>query len=335
MKNLTIVFLEENKEIPKETEKIEFLNYKKEKNILKIIEKATGKYILFIKKKENYIKNYMTIIQKKCQEEFDACYINYSIEIEGKKRNTIKIEENELKIKPLYGEYLWSYIWNKEKLYTVLSNGKESFNNEVENTFQNIQAIVEPIYQHIPGKKILENFPYPDEKEIVKEKNIIYMGKFCNGLFNGYITWLNNLGKIFGKEYEITILYDAIVESTKKKFQEHFKVLKRENDKLYVCNRLLVTYSTYYYPKNIIFTEENYLFIHGNMSDYPHSRKFVDNIYTKYIGVSKISAEKAKGYFPTNHFDYILNPIKINSEEIKPHLKLISAQRNDKIKKTE
>ena len=33
--------------------------------------------------------------------------------------------------------------------------------------------------------------------------------------------------------------------------------------------------------------EENYMFIHGNMSDYPNARHYKDDIYTKYLGVSR------------------------------------------------
>ena len=143
------------------------------------------------------------------------------------------------------------------------------------------------------------------------------------------------LGRCFGKDYDITILYDTIYEPTKEKFERYFEVIERKEDVNYICDRLLVTYSTYYYPKNILTMDENYMFIHGNMSDYEHSRRYKYDNYTKYIGVSEISAKKAEGYFPTKEIDHILNPIKLDMEEVKPHLKLVSAQRNDPIKKGE
>ena len=111
--------------------------------------------------------------------------------------------------------------------------------------------------------------------------------------------------------------------------------MERREDTNYDCERLFVTYSTYYYPKNILVQDSNYLFIHGNMCDYPFSRKYIYDNYTKYIGVSEISAKKAVGYFPKDEIDHILNPIKIDYDEVKPHLRLVSAQRNDPIKKVE
>ena len=40
---------------------------------------------------------------------------------------------------------------------------------------------------------------------------IVYVGAFCNGMFNGYVTWLNEIGKAFS-EYPITIIYTEINE---------------------------------------------------------------------------------------------------------------------------
>ena len=112
-------------------------------------------------------------------------------------------------------------------------------------------------------------------------------------------------------------------------------MIERDESTNYVCDKLFVTYSTYYYPKNILVNGENYLFIHGNMSDYPHSRQYQYDNYTKYIGVSEISAKKAEGYFPTDHFEHIINPIKLDRKEVVSPLRLVSAQRNDPIKKGE
>jgi len=98
-----------------------------------------------------------------------------------------------------------------------------------------------------------------------------------------------------------------------------------------MCDRLLVTYSSYFYPKNIVNLDRSYLFIHGNMSDYENVVKYYDDIYTNYIAVSKTSAEKAKGYFPTETIEYVINPYKID-EEIKPRLKLTSTLRYTKVK---
>ena len=132
------------------------------------------------------------------------------------------------------------------------------------------------------------------------------MGNFCNGQFNGYISWLNNIGRIFGAKYPITILYDNLVYEVKENFERYFRVEKYSEKYNYTCDRLLVTYSTFYYPKNITYLDESYMFIHGNTSDYPDARTFKDDIYTKYFGVSKISADKSVAYYPTEEMDYII-----------------------------
>ena len=161
----------------------------------------------------------------------------------------------------------------------------------------------------------------------------MYLGNFCNGQFNGYITWINNLGRCFGKEYPITILVDKIYGPTKQAFERYFEVIERKKDCNYICDRLLVTYSTYYYDKNILVAGENYLFIHGNMCDYANSRTYKFDNYKHYVGVSKISAEKAKGYFPTDNIEYVLNPFKLEKELTKPHITLTSAYKYSDVKK--
>ena len=76
----------------------------------------------------------------------------------------------------------------------------------------------------------------------------------------------------------------------------------------------------------------------GGMA-YEASARFVDDIYDRYIAVSKIARDTAYGYFPTNNIEYIYNPFTYNKKKIKPHMRLISAIRNapekgmDRIKK--
>ena len=331
MKNITTFLLKGKLNDFKDA--IEFVEYNKD-TLIEDIKNANGKYINFIKDIDNLADNYFEKVLITTQTEFDVCVINYTIELDGKTVSIEKLEKPEIQRKPYVGDYIWAYIWKKEKLIELLESEDKS-QEKVDSIFTYVNFIEEPIIHHIPSKKEVEDFIYTDEKEEVRRKNIIYMGTFCNGQFNGYITWLNNLGRCFGKEYEITILYDKIYEPTKKAFERYFEVLEREENKLYIAESMSTTYSTYYYPKNILVMDSNYLFIHGNMSDYPSSRKYEYDNYTKYIGVSKISAEKAEGYFPTENFDYIMNPIKLDKSEIKPHLKLVSALRNDPIKKVE
>lgn len=331
MKDITTFLLQDELENYKDI--IEFKTFNQE-TIIQDIEAANGKYISFIKDVSHTADNYFETIIKQCKQEFDVCFINYTLEIDGKTVSTEKLEAPEIQKKPYAGDYIWCYIWKKEKLLELLKSEDHS-NEYVDSLFNYVSYIEEPIYHHIPSKPIIKDFFYNDEKEEVRRKNVIYVGNYCNGQFNGYITWLNNLGRCFGDDYEITILYDKIYEPTKQAFERYFETIEKEENKNYVCDRLFVTYSTYYYPKNILVMDENYMFIHGNMTDYASARKYIHDNYTKYVGVSKISAKKAEGFFPTNHFDYVLNPIKLDYSEIQPHIKLVSALRNDPIKKVE
>jgi len=331
MKPVTVFLLKE--EPFQSQEEIDFKKFN-EKTIKKDIENANSKYIYFMKDYKELSNNFFEQLLKLCEENYDICFLNYTLDIDGKTVSTESLEAPEIQKKPYLGDYIWCYIWNREKLLELL-NSEDKSPEKIKEMFHYINYVSKPLIQHKPRKKVIKNFFYNDEKEEIRRKNIVYMGTFCNGQFNGYITWLKNIGRCFGKDFKITILYDKIYEPTKKEFEKYFEVLERKENTNYICDRLITTYSTYYYPKNILVLEENYLFIHGNMTDYQNIRKYKFDNYTKYIGVSEISAKKAVGFFPTEHFDHIINPIKIDPSEVKPHLKLVSALRNDPIKKVE
>lgn len=337
MKDLTIIVLGEPFNVIKEQNNIEFISANN-KNLVDEIKLANSKYLVFVKDDDEISEDYMNAIKDKIKEDFDCCFINYIIKYDYVKEPKIVTNERELKNnKPYYGEYIWSFIFKKEKLVELLDSPEQEFNKRVDELFVNNSAINEVVYYHNPnGKKNIKNFCYNDIKESTYYPNIIYVGKGCNGVFNGYISWIKNIGRCFASKFDITILYEYnMYEPTLENFSKRFKCIKRENNINYVCDRLLVTYSTYFYPKNINYLDENYMFIHGNMSDYPNSRRFFDDVYTKYIAVSKTSALKAKGYFPTDNIEYILNPFKLDDELLKPHLKLVSAQRSAPEKKPE
>ena len=332
MKDLTIVLLNNNINI--DTNNIETINYNKE-NFLYDLRNIKSKYLTFLKDNIDLDDNYLSTIIEKTKEEFDSCFINYTIEIDNKKYAVEEMDVPEVNKVPYQGSYIWSFIYNKEKLIELIDSSDYSKEN-IEKIFSKRIGIKEPLLNHHHGSnKIINDFIYTDEKKEVKRKNIFYLGTFCNGRFNGYITWLNNLGRCFGDDFDMTIIYDEINDITKERFERYFELIKREEDTLYLADRLFVTYSTYYYPKNLLKLEKNYLFIHGNMCDYKRARKYHHNNYDQYIGVSKACADKAVGYFPTDHIDYILNPIKIDQSEVKPHLKLVSAQRLDPIKRVD
>ena len=328
MKDITYIFIKEEKDIK---EDINYIVYNPTSFIFDL-SKIKTKYVAFIKNYDNLDKSYFEVTSRQTDREFDSCFINYTIEIDNQTKATELMDDYELRVKPYAGKYIWSFIFKKEKLLT-LYDGNNYTNERIDELFTNCIGIRKPLYHHIPGKKIVKNFMYVDEKNEERRTNIFYLGTYCNGRFNGYISWLLNIGKCFGNKYKMTILYDKITDVTKKRFERYFEVIERKEDTNFICDRLFVTYSTYYYPKNVIHMEENYLFIHGNMCDYPRSRKYKYDNYTKYIAVSKACAKAAEGYFPTDHIEYVLNPIKIIPEEVYPHLKLVSASRNDPIKK--
>ena len=335
MKDLAIIILGDNYKI-KSRENIEII-FANENNLIDKIKMANCKYITFIKENDIIEKNYINIIEKKIQEDFDCCFINYSINYNYINNQKILTSVKELKNNlPYYGEYIWSFIFKKSKLMEILNCSLENFDEMVNNLFKNKTAIGEVLYYHNPNNtKCLNNFCYTDVKTSQYYENMIYVGNGCNGIFNGYVSWIKNIGRCFANRYDITILYDNICSQTLNHFSKYFRCIKKVNNINFVCARLLVTYSTYFYPKNICCIGENYMFIHGNMSDYPNSRRFTDDIYTKYIAVSKVAAQKAKGYFPTDNIEYILNPFKLDNNLLKPHLKLVSAQRNSPEKKPE
>ena len=64
---------------------------------------------------------------------------------------------------------------------------------KVDSIFYYVNYIEEPLYHHKPSERMVFDFIYTDEKEEIRRKNVLYLGTFCNGQFNGYITWLNNL----------------------------------------------------------------------------------------------------------------------------------------------
>ena len=334
MKDLTLIIIGNNSDI-REDKNVEFI-YTKGDNIKELIKIARGKYITFIKEEDKLSKDYLKRVLDKTKTEFDYCFINYIIEYDYKRDVHLSVNEPELADnKPYYGEYLWSYIFNKKKLQSIIDiEDKYAFNELVDKEFTNKTAIGTLIYYHNPaGTRKIKNFVYSDIKRNEYYKNLIYVGGGCAGLFNGYVSWLKNIGRCFSKKYQITILYDTMEPTVLKYLTKYCRCVRRETDMNYYTDRLLVTYSTYYYPKNIITLDQSYMFIHGNMSDYPNARVFHDDLYTHYVAVSKTSAEKAKGYFPTKLIEYIVNPFKLEKDLVKPHLTLTSAFKYSDVKR--
>ena len=174
-----------------------------------------------------------------------------------------------------------------------------------------------------------------DKKYSVFYKNVIYIGIGCRGTFNGYISWVRNIGKCFCSKYDITLLYDDISSALNEEFSKMYNCVKLDSKINYICDKLLVTYTNYFYPKNIYVNDRSYLFIHGNPNDYKNACHYYDDIYTDYMAVSKISAKKSVGYYPINDVKPLYNPFVLDKNLVKPHLRLVTAMRSSDIKRPE
>ena len=306
-----------------------------ENNLMDTVNSISSKYVTFVKESDEIDENYVDILNDKVQEDFDCCYINCISKYDYKKEIKILTNVEELKkYKPYYGEYIWNFIFNREKFIEIVSQSdSDNFNEIVSSLFENTTAIGDVLYYHDPNsKQLLHNFCYNDYKPSEYYKNIVYFAEGCNGIFNGYISWVKNVGRCFADKFDITILYDEIPDETIELFSKYFNCVRRDYTRNYVADRFFAVYTEYYYPKNIFTLDENYMFIHGNMSDFENAIRFYDDIYTKYIAVSKVAAKKAVGYFPTDNIEYVYNPFMLDPELLKPHLRLVSAHRYTAVK---
>ena len=336
MIDLTLIVLGNTKN--KNQEKNLEIIYNNDGNIIKDINDAQGKYIAFMKEDDSISEDYLKIILEKCSNDFDCCFINYTINYNYKRKMKIATDKYELtRFTPQYGDFIWSFIFKKEKLLKALECTTEiECIKKFPYLFEKTDAITKVIYFHNPmGHRYTSDLVFFDLKRNEYYKNVIYIGQGCNGCFNGYISWLKNIGRCFGDKYDLTLIYDEITNSSYTALVKYFDCVKKSNEVNYVCDRLSTTYSDYFFPKNMFVLEQSFMFIHGNMCDYENARKFYDDIYDHYVAVSKIAAIKAKGYFPTERIEYVLNPFKLDDELVRPHLRLTSAFRFSDIKRPE
>lgn len=336
MNRLTIIVLGKKNKGTGSKDDVDFV-FSNGTNLSKLIKGLKTKYFLFVREDDKLSDDFFDIVRDKCNEDFDSCFINYKINYEYKSKVRILHNEYELsQYYPLVGEYIWSFIFNRELFIPILDLKKDEINQYVKDNFKNKKVITKLIYFHNPKtKRLINKWIYNDIKDEVKIKNLIYMGIGCSGIFNGYVSWLKNLGRCFSDKYKITILYDEIHPTTLKLFSEFFDCIKYDPGVNYLNESYCATYTNYFYPKNIIILGESYMFIHGCMSDYDNSMHFKDDLYSHYVGVSKVASDRAVGYFPTDHIETIWNPFMIDENMIKPHLKLCSAHRTAKVKRPE
>lgn len=331
MKTILTTFIVGNKNINLNNipNNVEILNYTNDEEILK----AKGKYITFINSEDSISKDYFEVIINEIKKQkFDIAYINNEINYNYKRKIKNRLTNEGIhNIVPIYNPYIWNYVYKKDLIPKL-----KDFSIKLEDIKKKIY-IPNKLYFHNPNNLSTKVLNMPTQRKTIHYKNIVYVQDSCNVVFNGYITWLLEIGKAF-PEFDITILYTHLPEITLKRFSNYFKCQEYNPNINYTCDKLITTYSTYFYPSNIYSLEENSIFIHGNMSDFEASRRFSEDIYDRYIAVSKIAQKCAKGYFP-QEIEFIYNPYTHDNESIRPHLKLISALRNapekgmDRIKK--
>ena len=307
-------------------------------DLIDFIKCINTKYVLFVKEDDSLSDKYFSFVLDKIKNDFDCCFINYSY----MNNNNIKVPTDYKELKksiPLDGSYLWSFIFRVDKLINVLNyKDKDDFNELVKKNFIVTDCINSIVYYHNQNNRnsvIDKNFCYLDVRDEIHYNNVIYIGLGCKGTFNGYISWVRNIGKFFGNTYDITLLYDDIGDAIYKEFSAYYNCVKLDSKINYICDRLLTTYSTYFYPRNILCIDKSYLFIHGNVNDYENACHYYDDIYTNYVAVSKIASKKAVGYYPINDIDYLYNPFVLDKKLVKPHLRLVSAMRSSQIKRPE
>ena len=321
-----IVIGDKNELQPKDNVEIKYTDGT---NIKEVVSSCSGNFIVFIKEGDTLASNYLDIILNKINNTpFELCFINYKI-----KYDNINIKEctnsSKLLNKCYYGDYIWSFIYRRDLFMKLFTFKENDFNEQVDKLFKNITAIGDIIYYHNPkGKRQIDSFFFNDVKDVIKYKNVIYLGSYISGKFNGYITWLLNIGRCF-KNKDITLIYDSIKEVTYNRMKQYFNMVEYNLSTNYVCDKLITTYSNYYYPKNLIPIYNATVFIHGDLSYFYKDSvsPYRDDIYNDYYAVSKTSRDGAVGHLPTDDIKYMMNPIKIPKELIKPHLTLVSTLR--------
>ena len=315
-------------------------------NYKEIVNTCNGKYIVFINYDDEISNDYFDkVLDKINSNTFDICFINYKIDLKFNKRIKFETDYDGLKNKKISSSsYIFNYVYNKEKLLELFSRtSSTNFNKECEEIFKEKDAITDFIYFHKNnGNRVINSFPFKNRKINNYYKNIIYINNHIRGNFNGIISWINNIGKCYGKKKDITILYTDAKENTVSKLQDYgFTTVKFDNKYNYICDNLIVTSNDYYLPCNIYGLNKKIVIVHAALGDYgKRYSKYNDDHFNEYYAVSKYACDKSKDFFNTNKMSYILNPYKLDKSNLKRPLNLVSAQRtsdfvkrNDRIKK--
>ena len=185
MRRVTLVFVDSflsdviNEELLND-EELELL-FISSKDIVSSIEKAQGKYISFICNRDRFSEDYVDLLYQKSFEEFDCCYINNKVELEGfdhvRRNETIDYLKT---LKPYYLEYIWQYMFKTDVLRKIIKlECNSSFDENIDEIVKEMTAIDKVIYFHDPEfngeydeencdylRSSFDDFPYVDFKYI-------------------------------------------------------------------------------------------------------------------------------------------------------------------------
>ena len=332
MKKLTFVLINSILDFKIENDEVELVRCSGNDDLIEVINNANGKYIAFVCNNDILAPDYFDYVCAKVEEEFDSCFINFDVDYGISKKTLHSDTEHDMsRLKPYYLEYLWNFIFRKEIFLKILEIPRDGgFDQQIDNLIVNSAFIPNIIYHHIPNstKNNLISVPYVDYKLVEYYKNIIYIRDNLSGIFNGILTWGLHIIKLFGKKYDLTVIYDNALQETVDLFSKYARTIHREKYVNYICDRYISTYMDYDTPHNFFCKEECSTFIHGIMFEgdglYP-------DLYDRYFGVSKTCCDSIRFAFESDKKkEYIHNPLYFKREDIKPHLKLVSTLRGEK-----
>ena len=124
-----------------------------EGNLKDTIKKIKTKYVIFVKSSDYLSNKYFDKVISKTKKDFDCCYINFKCNYISNGNNKIPTEYKEIKdTLPLYGSYIWSFIFKVEILLKLLNHtDQDSFDDFVKETVKETDCINDIVYFHKPN----------------------------------------------------------------------------------------------------------------------------------------------------------------------------------------
>lgn len=168
---------------------------------------ASGEYVVFIDSDDMVTDNYIETILKKCEEDFDYCYISWK----DNKGNTVVIKDEP----PEWNQSVWNCIYKRETIGKARFRETTQYGEELDFIKQvrkgkKGEPILEPLYIYSVGVeggltdlyskgKITREAP-------IKAQIVMYL-RFVSKI-GGVETFVYEFLKRFHKEHDIIFLYD-------------------------------------------------------------------------------------------------------------------------------